>query len=111
METPFAGRARQSERRHQRQIHNPCVISSEELLQPRSTVVMASRLALARQSLRQRGVQGLVADVRNFLAFNVLRASTDFTQHRYRLSNQVSELCDYTVRYGPFAGMQIARES
>ena len=72
---------------------------------------MSSRLALARQSLRQRGFQGLMADVRNFLAFNVLRASTDFTQHRYRLSNQVSELCDYTVRYGPFAGMQIARES
>lgn len=67
--------------------------------------------ALARQSLKQRGVSGLLRDGRNYLAFNVLRASTDFTQQRYRLSEALSLACDYTVQYGPFAGMQLAPES
>lgn len=72
---------------------------------------MSSRLSLARQSFRQRGVAGLFRDLRNFLAFNVMRASTDFTQHRYRLSNKLAQEHDFTVRYGPFAGMKLARES
>lgn len=72
---------------------------------------MRSTLALARQSLKSRGFTGLARDSRNFVAFNILGASTDFTQQRYRLSEQLARTCDYTVRYGPFAGMRLSRES
>lgn len=70
-----------------------------------------STLALARQSLRQRGLAGFVRDGWNYLAFNFLGVTTDFTQQRFRLSERLADEFQYEVRYGPFAGMKLARES
>jgi hypothetical protein len=68
-------------------------------------------LRLARQSYEQRGWQGLARDTRNFVAFNVLGAKTDFTQQRYRLSEELAQQCDYTIQHGPFAGVRLSRDS
>lgn len=68
-------------------------------------------MAQARQSWAQRGLTGVARDARNYLAFHVLKASTDFTQQRYRLSERLARECDYTIRYGPFAGMRFTPES
>jgi hypothetical protein len=70
-----------------------------------------SALTLARQSFKQRGWSGLTRDGRNFLAFNILGATTDFTQQRYRLSEALALASNFTVQYGPFAGMRFAQES
>lgn len=61
--------------------------------------------------MRHRGFRGFFRDARNFLAFNVFGVTADFTQQRFRISEKLSHHCDYTVRYGPFAGMKLAQES
>jgi len=56
-------------------------------------------------------MRGLFGDARNHFAFKVLQARTDFTQQRYRLSESLAAELNYTVRYGPFSGLRLNRDS
>jgi len=62
-------------------------------------------------SIRNGGVKETAKTARNYFAFNVLQAKSDFTQQRFRLSEALAQQFNYTVRYGPFAGMSLNRES
>lgn len=68
-----------------------------------------TRLALAH--LRVHGWRSAAHAARNVLAFRVLGATTDLTQHRYRLSQSLARQLDSTVARGPFAGTVLSDES
>jgi len=70
-----------------------------------------TRARLARQSFRDRGFSGFNSDLRNYIAYQVLQAKTDFTQQRFRLSNRLSRELGDTVKYGPFKGVLLSSES
>ena len=63
------------------------------------------------RSLRDKGVAPTAAAARDYLADNIFKSRADFTQQRFRLSEQLGRQLDYTVAYGPFAGLTLNRES
>jgi hypothetical protein len=70
-----------------------------------------TKTRLARQSFHERGFSGFKSDLRNYIAYDVLQAKTDFTQQRFRLSNRLSDELGDTVKYGPFEGLHLSAES
>lgn len=68
-----------------------------------------ARLAVGH--VRAHGWRSAARAARNVLAFRVLGATTDLTQHRYRLSQSLARQLDSTVVHGPFTGTVLSDES